>query len=155
MANPIARAWRKLFYHEGDRYFLLPQTDSALSNPLNEGPFGDAGPPVLGWINRLTYGDRSATPFFYVIIGVLLGVLTVVEVWFFTIDDVFGSFFVTIMLLLALFKFIVVLAFFMHLRFEKNLLTLVFTSGFIIAIAVFVIMLVVQGQFAPAEQLAP
>ena len=154
MANPIARAWRKLFYHEGDRYFLLPRTDSALPNPPNEGPFGDAGPPVLAWLNRLTYGDRVPTPLFYTIIGIGLGMLTVIEVWFFTMRDSFGAFFVTVMLLLALFKFVVVVAFFMHLRFDKNLLSLVFASGFIIAIAIFVIMLVVQGQFSP-DKLVP
>ena len=154
MANPIARAWRKLFYHEGDRYFLLPRTASALPNPPNEGPFGDAGPPVLAWLNRLTYGGRVHTPLFYTIIGIGLGVMTVIEVWFFTMRDSFGAFFVTVMLLLALFKFVVVVAFFMHLRFDKNLLSLVFASGFIIAIAIFVIMLVVQGQFSP-DKLVP
>lgn len=134
---------------------MLPENDSSLPNPPNEGPFGDAGPPVLGWFNRLTYGDRSATPFFYTIIGIWLGLLTVVEVWFFTIDDFFGGLFVTVMLLLALTKFIVVLAFFMHLRFDKNLLSLVFASGFIIAIAVFVIMLSIQRQFIPDTLVAP
>lgn len=155
MANPFARAWRKFFYHEGDRYFLLPESDSVLPNPPNEGPFGDAGPPILGWLTRLTYGDRSATPFFYTIIGVLLGALTVVEVWFFTIDDSFGALFVPVMLLLALVKFIIVVAFYMHLRFDKNLLTLVFASGFIIAVSIFVIMLNIQGQFAPDKLVAP
>ena len=154
MANPIARAWRKRFYHEGDRYFLLPRTGSALPNPPNEGPFGDAGPPVLAWLNRLTYGGRVPTPLFYTIIGVGLGVLTVIEVWFFTMRDSFGAFFVTVMLLLALFKFVVVVAFFMHLRFDKNLLSLVFASGLIIAIAIFVIMLIVQGQFSPDKLIA-
>ena len=155
MANPIARAWRKAFYHEGDRYFLLPRTDSALPNPPNEGPFGDAGPPVLGWLNRLTWGGRSATPFFYTVIGVWLAVLTGLELWFFALDDSFGAMFVPVMLLLALAKFISVVAFYMHLRFEKNLLSLVFASGFIIAIFVFVIMLTVQDQFAPARLVAP
>lgn len=154
MANPIARAWRKMFYHEGDRYFLLPRTGSALPNPPNEGPFGDAGPPVLAWLNRLTYGGRVPTPLFYTIIGVGLGVLTVIEVWFFTMRDSFGAFFVTVMLLLALFKFVVVVAFFMHLRFDKNLLSLVFASGLIIAIAIFVIMLIIQGQFPPDKLIA-
>ena len=143
-----------MFYHEGDRYFLLPRTGSALPNPPNEGPFGDAGPPVLAWLNRLTYGGRVPTPLFYTIIGVGLGVLTVIEVWFFTMRDSFGAFFVTVMLLLALFKFVVVVAFFMHLRFDKNLLSLVFASGLIIAIAIFVIMLIVQGQFSPDKLIA-
>ena len=155
MANPISKAWRKLFYHDGDRYFLLPQVGSSMPEPPNEGPFGDAGPPMLGWISRMTWGGRNATPFFYTVIGVLLGVLTLIEVYFFTIDDFFGSFFVTVMLLLALLKFIIVVAFFMHLRFDKSLLTLVFSAGFIIAVAVFVIMLNVQGQFAPDKLVAP
>ena len=149
MANPISRAWRKLFYHDGDRYFLLPQVDSALPEPPNEGPFGDAGPPVVGWINRITFGGRHATPFFYTVIGVILAVLTLLEVYFFTIDDTFGALFVPLMLLLALGKFIIVVAFFMHLRFDKNLLTLVFASGFLIAIAVFMIVLTVQDKVAP------
>jgi cytochrome c oxidase subunit 4 len=155
MANPISRAWRKLFYQDGGSYFLLPKVDSSFSNPPNEGPFGDAGPPVWRWIDRMTYGGRHATPFFYTVIGVMLGLLTVVEVYFFTIDDFFGGLFVTVMLLLALLKFIIVVAFFMHLRFDKNVLTLVFTAGFLIAIFVFVIMLNVQGQFAPAPLVAP
>ena len=155
MATPITRAWRKLFYHEGDRYFLLPQSDSSLPNPPNEGPFGDAGPPLLGWLNRLTYGGRTATPMFYTIIGVWLAALTGLELWFFVLDDTFGALFVPVMLLLALAKFITVVAFYMHLRFEKNLLSLVFASGFIIAIAVFVLMLNVQDQFAPDKLVAP
>ena len=103
----------------------------------------------------MTYGGKVATPFFYTIIGVWLALLTLIEVYFFTIDAFFGAFFVTVMLLLALLKFIIVVAFFMHLRFDKSLLTLVFTSGFLIAIFVFVIMLSVQGQFAPAPMVAP
>ena len=59
------------------------------------------------------------------------------------------------MLFLALAKFIVVVAFFMHLRFDKNLLTLVFSSGFVIAIAVFMILLTVQGKVAPDPVIAP
>lgn len=155
MANPISKVWRKLFYHEGDRYFLLPQVDSAVPEPPNEGPFGDAGPQVTGWFNRITFGGRHATPFFYTIVGIILAVVTLLEVWLFTLDDMFGATFVPIMLLLALAKFVIVVAFFMHLRFDKNLLTLVFSSGFIIAIAVFMILLTVQDKVAPAAQIAP
>ena len=155
MANPISRAWRKLFYEDGGSYFLLPKVDSSFPDPPNEGPFGDAGPPVWRWLDRATYGGKVATPFFYTIVGVWLAVLTLLEVYFFTIDAFFGAFFVTVMLLLALLKFIIVVAFFMHLRFDKSLLTLVFTSGFIIAILVFVIMLAVQGQLSPAPMVAP
>jgi len=155
MTNPISRAWRKLFYQDGGSYFLLPKVDSSFLDPPNEGPFGDAGPPVWRWIGRMTYGGKVATPFFYTVIGVWLALLTLIEVYFFTIDAFFGAFFVTVMLLLALLKFIIVVAFFMHLRFDKSLLTLVFTAGFLIAILVFVIMLSVQGQLTPAPMVAP
>ncbi|MDA1258017.1 MAG: cytochrome C oxidase subunit IV family protein [Chloroflexi bacterium] len=101
----------------------------------------------------MTYGDRPATPYFYTIIGVWLAALTGLEVWLFTLDDSFGATFVPVMLLLAIAKFITVVAFYMHLRFDKNLLTLVFAAGFIIAIAVFMIMLTVEGQVAPDPQL--
>ncbi|MDP6823222.1 MAG: cytochrome C oxidase subunit IV family protein [Dehalococcoidia bacterium] len=155
MANPISRTWRKLFYHDSGGYFLLPEVDSAQPEPMNEGPFGDAGPQVVGWFNRWTYGDRVATPLFYTAIGVLLAILTVLEVWFFTLDDGFGAFFVPMMLLLALAKFVIVVAFFMHLRFDKNLLTLIFASGFVISIAVFMIVLSVQDKVNPAPLVAP
>ena len=155
MTNPISRAWRKLFYQDSGSYFLLPKVDASFPDPPNEGPFGDAGPPVWRWIDSVTYGGKVATPFFYTIVGAWLAVLTLLEVYFFTIDAFFGAFFVTVMLLLALLKFIIVVAFFMHLRFDKSLLTLVFTSGFIIAILVFVIMLSVQGQLTPAPMIVP
>ncbi|MBT3941829.1 MAG: hypothetical protein HOC77_10995 [Chloroflexi bacterium] len=155
MANPISKAWRKLFYHDGDRYFLLPQVASAQPEPPNEGPFGDAGPRAVSWFTRITFGGRHATPFFYTVIGIILAVLTLLEVWLFTLDDLLGATFVPLMLFLALAKFIVVVAFFMHLRFDKNLLTLVFSSGFVIAIAVFMILLTVQGKVAPDPVIAP
>ena len=154
MANPIAQAWRKLFYHEGNRYFLLPPTNSASPNPPNEGPFGEAWPSMTTWLGRLTYGGRVPTPLFYTIIGVVLALLTGLEVWLFTLRDTIGGSFVTIMLLLALFKFIIVVAFFMHLRFEKGLLSWVFASGLFIAVAIFVLMLTIQGQLIP-EPLVP
>lgn len=154
MANPIAQAWRKLFYHEGNRYFLLPPTNSASPSPPNEGPFGEAWPSMMTWLGRLTYGGRVPTPLFYTIIGVVLALLTGLEVWLFTLKDTIGGSFVTIMLLLALFKFIIVVAFFMHLRFEKSLLSWVFASGLFIAVAIFVLMLTIQGQLIPEPLVA-
>ena len=129
--------------------------DSAFPEPPNEGPFGDAGPQALGWFNRLTNNGRVATPFFYTIIGVILAILTVLEVWLFTLSDDFGAFFVPMMLLLAIAKFVIVVAFFMHLRFDKNLLSLVFASGFLLAIAVFMIVLSVQDKVNPSPLIAP
>ena len=154
MSNPISTAWRKLFYHDGDRYFLLPEVDAASPEPPDEGPFGEAGPKVASWYTRITFGGRHATPMFYTIIGVILAILTILEVWFFTLD-VFGWFFVPMMLLLAVAKFIIVVAFYMHLRFDKSILTLVCGSGFLIAIAVFMILLTVQEKVAPDPQIAP
>jgi cytochrome c oxidase subunit 4 len=155
MANPISRLWSKIFYHGGNRHFLLPNVDAARPDPPNEGPFGEAGPVVFGWWNRLTYGDKVATPVFYTIVGAILAILTVLEVWFFTLDDGFGSLFVPTMLVLALAKFIIVVAFFMHLRFDKNLLSLIFAAGFVIAIAVFMIVLSVHDKVNPAPLIYP
>ena len=59
------------------------------------------------------------------------------------------------MLLLAVAKFVIVVAFYMHLRFDKSILTLVFSAGFVIAIAVFMILLTVQDKVAPDPQIAP
>ena len=84
-----------------------------------------------------------------------MAILTVLEVWFFTLDDGFGVLFVPTMLVLALAKFIIVVAFFMHLRFDKSLLSLIFAAGFVIAIAIFMIFLSIQDKVNPAPLIAP
>lgn len=146
MANWISRAWRAALLHRGGRYFLLPRTESELPGPAHEGPFGVGGAAAADWFNRVTRADGHTTPAFYVAVGVVLAVITLLELWVFTIEEL-GAWFAPLLLVLAAVKFLLVVAFFMHLRFDRPLLSWVFGAGLAIAIALFVILLVLFGQF--------
>jgi cytochrome c oxidase subunit 4 len=81
----------------------------------------------------------------YVIIALILAGLTVVEVLTYTSPQLFGGHegkaLVPILLLLMAVKFWMVVGFFMHLRFDKRILTVAFYSGLFLALAVFVAIL--------------
>lgn len=85
--------------------------------------------------------DRS-----YVGIAILLAVLTAVEVLLFVIEDQIadalgvGSVKIALILLMVV-KFWIVGAYFMHLKFDNPILTKLFISGLVLAIAVYFIML--------------
>jgi hypothetical protein len=51
-------------------------------------------------------------------------------------------------LILALLKFVIVVGFYMHLRFEKSTLSRFFTAGFILATALYTIVLTALGVIA-------
>ena len=83
---------------------------------------------------------HHGTPLFYTVIGVILAVITIVEVWAFTIEQL-GSMLIPVMLILALAKFVLVVAFFMHLRFDRKYYAWVFASCMVLGAAVFAIAL--------------
>ena len=85
--------------------------------------------------------DRS-----YVGIAIFLAVLTAVEVLLFVIEDQIaealgvGSVKIALVVLMIV-KFWIVGAYFMHLKFDNNVLTKLFVSGLLLAVAVYFIML--------------
>jgi cytochrome c oxidase subunit IV len=83
----------------------------------------------------------------YVIIALVLAGLTVIEVLTYTNPGLFGGkdskAIVPILLILMAIKFWMVVGFFMHLRFDKKLLTVVFYSGLALAVAVYLAVLTV------------
>src|SRR5829696_1822371 len=91
----------------------------------------------------------------YVIIALILGGLTVVEVLTYATPQLFGGHegkaLVPILLLLMAVKFWMVVGFFMHLRFDKRLLTVVFYSGLFLAAAVFVAVLTAMRFWAAPD----
>ena len=145
--NLLFRAWRVLFFHSDKRYFDLPITEYELPKPHHEVPFGTSLPRAQTWFTRITRGGSHGTPGFYVVIGLILSVITMVEVWIFTIDTL-GGWFVPLLLVLSGFKFILVVGFYMHLRFDHRLFTIVFTTGFILSIIIFILLLVLFGKLA-------
>jgi len=126
-----------LFWQSSDRYFQLPKTYAEAESPARkyENPFGRLVDRMSRMWVRLSSGDRHPTAGFYVIVGVVLTVITAIEVWAFTWP--FGKAVINpILLALSAVKFVMVIGFFMHLRFEHPLFTRVFAAGLILAIAI-------------------
>lgn len=73
---------------------------------------------------------------FYWLIGIILAVLTALEVAAYYMHETLGSLEVPILLGLSVAKFILVVMFFMHLKFDSKLFTWVFLAGLVLAVFV-------------------
>jgi len=135
----MANLWQKLTGHDGNGWWNLPHTASNELNPPHEGPIGGA------WLGNMwrvvTHGGVAhAGPGFYWLVGLALAVITLLEVWLFAVEGL-GGWYVPILLGLSLLKFIGVVAFFMHLRFDNRMFTYIFASSMIIGILIFTLIL--------------
>jgi caa(3)-type oxidase subunit IV len=91
------------------------------------------------------------TPKMYVRIAGILAVLTAVEVGLFYMEETVGSGLArTLLVALAFVKFVGVIGWYMHLRFESGLLSRFFSAGFFLAMGLYAIVL---GSFALAALL--
>ena len=81
----------------------------------------------------------------YVLTALILGAITVVEVMTYSHPDFLlwkgDNLKIGVLLLLMAVKFFIVVYIFMHLRFDKPILTRLFYSGLILAVAVYVAVL--------------
>lgn len=81
----------------------------------------------------------------YVIVALILAGLTVVEVLTYAVPEVFGGHdgkvIVPLLLVLMAVKFWMVVGFFMHVRFDKRIVTVTFYSGLALAVAVYLAIL--------------
>ena len=97
-------------------------------------------------------GEQHAHPTAaqYVKIAVVLFILTAIEVALFYVDEAvnLGAAEPTLLIILALLKFVIVVGWYMHLRFEKSTLTRFFTAGFILAIILYAVVLAAFGVLA-------
>ncbi len=89
-----------------------------------------------------TGGHHHPTPRQYVQIALLLAVLTGIEVGLYYTEPTFGKLVTPALLLLAAIKFGVVVGYYMHLKYEKRLLTGLFGAGFILAGLIYAVLLV-------------
>ena len=80
------------------------------------------------------------TPFIYLKVAVTLAALTGVEVGVFYIDALEPAF-LAIFLILSVVKFVLVVLFYMHLKFDARLFSGVFVGGLLLALAVAVMIL--------------
>ena len=95
-------------------------------------------------------GHHHPTPLQYVKIAVLLAVLTVFEVALFYINEAadMGGWDAPLLIFLALLKFVIVVGWYMHLRFESSTLSRFFTFGFVLALTLYAVLLLIFGVIA-------
>lgn len=135
---------KDLFHHNGNGWWKIPKTSEADSNPKNEHPFGDfiqRGKNFLIWI---TSGKGHAGPVYYWSIAAILGAITLVEVWWFGVEEL-RYILVPSMLLFSIIKFALVVAFFMHLRFEHKLYSYIFIVCMVIGVFIFSLFLLLSA----------
>ena len=129
--------------HDGKGWWNLPKTPQEEENPPYEGPIG--GPWLRQTWDFLTYaGVSHASVRGYLVIAAILSVLTFLEWRFFDIEAFGDSGRNAIMIALSVLKFILVVAFFMHLRFERKYYAWIFTAAMILGVAVFLAILLLQ-----------
>ena len=85
------------------------------------------------------------TPRQYVQIALLLAVLTAVEVGLFYAEPTVGNLVTPALLILAAVKFLLVVGYYMHLKYEKRMLSRLFGAGFVLALMVYAVVLVAFG----------
>lgn len=83
------------------------------------------------------------TPKQYVQIALILAVLTGIEVALFYIEEAGASASIVYptLIILAILKFVIVVAFYMHVRYEKSLIARFFTVGFFGALMLYTVVL--------------
>lgn len=71
----------------------------------------------------------------YIMIALLLAFLTAIEVSTYYID--FGPLFMPTLIILMIIKFVIVVSYFMHLKFDNKLFSYMFYAGLILAVTVY------------------
>src|ERR687886_1331470 len=82
----------------------------------------------------------------YVIIGVVLAIITLAEVFFYTQESV-RAILVPLLLALSASKFVLVVGFYMHLKFDHPLFTGVFGFGLMVAGSIITALMFLFGQY--------
>ena len=90
-------------------------------------------------------GHHHPTERQYVMVAIFLAVVTALEVWFFYIEETLGALNVPLLLILAMVKFVAVVGYFMHLKFDSRLFRNLFVTGLILAIFVYAVFLATLG----------
>src|ERR671935_1648707 len=91
-------------------------------------------------------GHGHPGPRTYVIVGLILAVITMLEVYAYTAEAI-RPILVPILLVLSATKFVLVVGFYMHLRFDAPLFTGVFGFGLAVAGSVITALLFLFGQY--------
>jgi cytochrome c oxidase subunit 4 len=83
----------------------------------------------------------------YIKVGIILTLITVVEVWAYYVPSFVASrAFVPSLLIMSAAKFIIVVAFYMHLKYDHKLFRALFTGPLAIAVVTIIALLILFGQ---------
>ena len=83
----------------------------------------------------------------YIKVGIILTVITIVEVWAYYIESFVASrAFVPSLLIMSAAKFVIVVAFYMHLKYDHKLFRALFTGPLLIAVVTILALLILFGQ---------
>jgi cytochrome c oxidase subunit 4 len=85
--------------------------------------------------------EEHWTDLSYIKLAIALAVVTALEVAMSYTIDFWGPLFIPVLLLLMVVKFMAVVLFFMHLKFDNRLFSLLFYMGLVLAIGVYVVAL--------------
>ena len=96
------------------------------------------------WVAVVAEAEGHPTPVQYVTVGLILAVITAVEVAIYYVD-VLESALLGILMVLSALKFVLVLLWFMHLRFDNQLFSTLFAGGLALAAALFIVVLATLG----------
>ena len=88
----------------------------------------------------------------YWLIALVLGILTLLEVAVFYVP-LLHSVIVPMLLVLSSAKFALVAMFFMHLKFDKPILTTLFAGGLVVATAIILAMMLLFGTVGPGAHM--
>ena len=100
----------------------------------------DAGAPVAHEETVSGVGHEHPSDAKYIKIALILGVITAVEIAIPYITEVSG-FWLVLMLALMVAKFFIVVAWFMHLKFDSTLFRRLFVGGLVLAVLVYLAVL--------------
>ena len=116
----------------------MTQTPSAPPEAPDEAQPADAGEHTEHTEHHEHPSDRQ-----YVKIALILGALTALEVatYFESVHHLGDAALYALLIVLMVVKFIYVVAWFMHLKFDSVLLRRIFTAGVVLALGVYLVML--------------
>ena len=92
-------------------------------------------------------GGGHATVRTYITVAIVLGVITAIEVASLYIPGIPNALLVTSLLLMSAIKFALVVGFFMHLRYDHNIMRSLFIGPLIIAICIILALMALFSAF--------
>jgi len=92
-------------------------------------------------------GEGHATVQTYIKVAVVLGILTAIEIGALYVPGIPSHALVALLLVFSVIKFGLVVAFFMHLRYDNKLLTALFVGPLVIAMVIILAIMALFGAY--------